>query len=165
MGYFDALTASWFGTDASGRTLYFPWGVLGAGYITENDEQAARLRRFLKWEMMIALSSCSLVRSVSGDLPTLLFLLVYTIWRYFRFKVETKGLAKSTEKWADATPNTFALAVFAGASLFALVAFSTLIFTKTSKILPILGFACALFCLVWSVRLLRATSDSDKPPA
>jgi hypothetical protein len=33
MGYFDALTSSSFKKDESGKTVFYPWGVLGKGHI------------------------------------------------------------------------------------------------------------------------------------
>jgi hypothetical protein len=33
MGYFDALTSNAFKTAPDGRKLFFPWGVLGRGYV------------------------------------------------------------------------------------------------------------------------------------
>ena len=47
MGYFDALTSSYFKTAADGRKLFFPWGVLGRGYLFDSDRDYERLRRQL----------------------------------------------------------------------------------------------------------------------
>jgi hypothetical protein len=37
MGFFNALTSSGFKTGQDGRKLFFPWGVLGRGYIIDSE--------------------------------------------------------------------------------------------------------------------------------
>jgi hypothetical protein len=44
MGYFDALTSSYFKDGADGQKIFFPWGVLGRGYALPSDEAYDRLR-------------------------------------------------------------------------------------------------------------------------
>ena len=43
MGYFDALTSSYFKTTPDGRKLFFPWGVLGRGYTIDSEQDYERL--------------------------------------------------------------------------------------------------------------------------
>jgi hypothetical protein len=47
MGYFEALAASSFITDSEGRRVFFPWGVLGRGYVVPTDHEYERLRATL----------------------------------------------------------------------------------------------------------------------
>lgn len=48
MGYFDALTSSSFRTTPGGSRLFFPWGVLGRGYIIGSESEYKRLRSQIK---------------------------------------------------------------------------------------------------------------------
>ena len=48
MGYFDALTSSVFKTASDGRKLFFPWGVMGNGYVVVSEQDYQRLRRQCK---------------------------------------------------------------------------------------------------------------------
>jgi hypothetical protein len=41
----DALTNSSFKTTKDGRRFFFPWGVLGRGYLIPNEQDFDRLRR------------------------------------------------------------------------------------------------------------------------
>jgi len=47
MGYFEAIAASSFTTDAGGRHLFFPWGVFGKGYIVPTEDDYLHLRATL----------------------------------------------------------------------------------------------------------------------
>jgi hypothetical protein len=48
MGYFDALTSSYFKTTQDGRKLFFPWGVMGRGYVFASEQDYQRLQRQVK---------------------------------------------------------------------------------------------------------------------
>ena len=43
MGYFEGLTSSSFKTTQDGRRLFFPWGVLGGGYIITSEQDYQQL--------------------------------------------------------------------------------------------------------------------------
>jgi hypothetical protein len=55
MGYFDALTSSCFKTAHDGRKLFFPWGVLGRGYVIPSNADYERLRGQLKIYTIVSL--------------------------------------------------------------------------------------------------------------
>src|SRR5262245_19037708 len=55
MGYFDALTSSSFKTTPEGHRLFFPWGVLGRGYIIGSEPEYKRLRRQVKIYLIIGM--------------------------------------------------------------------------------------------------------------
>ena len=55
MGYFDNLAASSFKSDSDGKTVFFPWGIVGRGYILKNPEQEKELKRFIKIYHIISL--------------------------------------------------------------------------------------------------------------
>ena len=55
MGYFDNLTATSSKTDSSGRTVFFPWEIIGKGYILKNKQQEQELKQFIKIYHIISL--------------------------------------------------------------------------------------------------------------
>ena len=55
MGYFDALTSSAFKTTEDGRRLFFPWGVLGRGYVL-SQSQYERLQKQVRIYTIVALA-------------------------------------------------------------------------------------------------------------
>ena len=55
MGYFDALSSASFKTSHDGRRLFFPWGVLGRGYVIEYEQDAKRIEQEIKIFMIVAL--------------------------------------------------------------------------------------------------------------
>ena len=71
MGYFDGLTSTSFKTAQDGRKLFFPWGVLGHGYVLASEQDDARLRRQLKAYVMISLPLIILTGLLAGNLATL----------------------------------------------------------------------------------------------
>ena len=56
MGYFDALTSGAFKTTQDGRRLFFPWGVLGRGYVLASEQDYDRLHRQIKIYIIVALA-------------------------------------------------------------------------------------------------------------
>lgn len=55
MGYFEGLTSSSFKTTEDGRRLFFPWGVLGRGYLVGSEDDYGRLRKQVKTYMVVSL--------------------------------------------------------------------------------------------------------------
>jgi hypothetical protein len=56
MGYFDALTSSSFKTTLDGHRLFFPWGVLGRGYVIGSEPEYKRLRGHVKIYLIIGIA-------------------------------------------------------------------------------------------------------------
>lgn len=56
MGYFKRLADSSFKVDNQGNTLFFPWGILGRGYVLPNIETEKKVRRFVTWYHFIGLT-------------------------------------------------------------------------------------------------------------
>jgi hypothetical protein len=55
MGYFDALSSTCFKTAQDGRKLFFPWGVLGRGYVIESEQASKRIAHEIKIFMIVSL--------------------------------------------------------------------------------------------------------------
>jgi hypothetical protein len=47
MGSFDAMTNRYFKSAQDGSKLFFPWGMLGRGYVVASDEDYERMRHQL----------------------------------------------------------------------------------------------------------------------
>jgi hypothetical protein len=56
MGYFSALSGSAFKTAGNGRKLFFPWGILGHGYVVASETDFLRLRMQITIFMISALA-------------------------------------------------------------------------------------------------------------
>jgi hypothetical protein len=100
MGFFNALTSSGFKTGQDGRKLFFPWGVLGRGYIIDSEPSYERLRRQVKAWMIVSLvliiGSNSLVGALASFVVTGLLIGFYLIWMLFllgRFNRSDEGLS------------------------------------------------------------------------
>lgn len=151
MGYFDGLTEASFKKDSQGQTLFFPWGVIGKGYIVTDSKKEAQLRKFTKLNYMITLPVVIFNQVVFGYVPNLILLPIYLITFVLLLKKYTSGLPIATDKLkvAEAYKNSARKH-----SLFTLVALglSSLIFTIMGVIFIVEGrnvilgaFAVALF--------------------
>jgi hypothetical protein len=55
MGFFEVLTSSCFKSALDGRKLFFPWGVIGKGYVVTSEAAFLRLKRQYVWYMVVGL--------------------------------------------------------------------------------------------------------------
>ena len=53
--YFEGLIEGSFKTAADGQRLFYPWGVLGKGYVLLGVQAEQRIRRFMKIYYMVSL--------------------------------------------------------------------------------------------------------------
>jgi hypothetical protein len=98
MGYLDAVTGRYFKTAADGRKLFFPWGVLGRGYVLDSDHDYERLRQRLKTYSILALvaiiGSSALQIPVVAIVVTGLLIVFYLVWVSYLLR----GLQPSEER-------------------------------------------------------------------
>jgi hypothetical protein len=84
MGYFDALTTSYFKTAADGRKPFFPCGVLGRGYFLGSERDYEQLRRRLKTYTILALvataGSTALQIPIAAIVTPTLLIAFYSLW-------------------------------------------------------------------------------------
>jgi len=66
MGLLDGLTASTFGTDETGHTVFFPNGVFGAGYVLDTPAREQRIRRFVTAYLVVGFVVACLGGSLAG---------------------------------------------------------------------------------------------------
>jgi hypothetical protein len=101
MGYFEAIAASSFATDSQGRRLFYPWGVLGKGYVIPTDDDYRRLQTTLVRTYQILIPTMILLIVLAHRWmplvpfgPVLLFLFSYPIW----VRRVTSGWSRSAER-------------------------------------------------------------------
>jgi hypothetical protein len=98
MGYFDALTSGAFKTDKDGRRLFFPWGVLGRGYVLASERDYERLQRQIKIYIIVALvliiGTGLLEAYIWSVIAVALLTAFYVVWA----KYLLRGLQPSDER-------------------------------------------------------------------
>ena len=77
MGYFDGLTDGIFKTDSEGRFLFYPWGVLGKGYVLPDDSKKQEVRQFVSLWYKVSLPAIIVV----GMLIVSIIMVVFVIPR------------------------------------------------------------------------------------
>lgn len=97
MGYFDALTSGAFKTAQDGRRLFFPWGVVGPGYVLASEQDYDRLHRHIKIFMIVALVliiGTMTLQVYVGATVTVLLMAGYAAWA----RNEVRGLKPADER-------------------------------------------------------------------
>lgn len=92
MGYFDGLSDAIFKTDAKGRSIFYPWGVLGKGYILSNEPRKQQIRRFIKFYYMVSLPSIIAVGILLGWIISVALLPIFFFWYFFATARLLRGL-------------------------------------------------------------------------
>jgi hypothetical protein len=89
MSYFDAMTNPYFKSAQDGRRLFFPWGILGHGYVVASQEDYERLRRRLGAFILIWLLLVVGTVAWNLDLGVIaidLGVALYAIWAVYRIR-------------------------------------------------------------------------------
>lgn len=150
MGYFDGITDASFKTDSQGRNVFYPWGILGSGYILESEEQKQKFRKFFSRMYMIVFAVIIVVQTVFTAWLNVALLPFFYLWFHFALKKMTKGLEKSSEKLKTSeayknsakSHNLFTLILLELAS-FVFVALGFLMVYKGQKV--IFGYIAIVF--------------------
>ncbi|MCC6138381.1 MAG: hypothetical protein IT287_07090 [Bdellovibrionaceae bacterium] len=98
MGYFDGLTEASFKKNNLGQTLYYPWGVMGKGYLVIDNAREQQLRKFTKLNYLITLPVVIFNQVIFGVLPNLILLPIYIVTFIFLLRKYTSNLPVVTEK-------------------------------------------------------------------
>ena len=105
LSYFDGLTAASFKTDPQGRTVFYPWGTLGSGYVLEDEEAHERVRTFVKRFYKAAipaiippLAALSLYGVLGILICSAVLMILILGWYTVAVNRITAGLAPSNEK-------------------------------------------------------------------
>ena len=98
MGYFDGLTDGIFKTDSEGRFLFYPWGVLGKGYVLPDDSKKQEVRQFVSLWYKVSLPAIIVVGAGIGWIFTLGLLPLLLPWYFFTMARLLRGLATTSTR-------------------------------------------------------------------
>ena len=91
MAFLDRMTDSWFKTNNSGQVAFYPWGILGKGYILGGDEKEKQVRRFGRRFLLFGLGLVFLTIVTVGPAFGLLWLPFSTLFYWWRVNSMLKG--------------------------------------------------------------------------
>ena len=148
MGYFDGLASGIIKKDVNNNSVYYPWGVLGKGFVLPDDKREAEIKSMviLFYQLFFAVFVLFFIlfkHSLSFGLSTLGLL----AWFLYKSKQLTKDCPKSQEKLtlkegytnsAKAHNKTVLWILFGVSVLFALGAI-VLLFSGKTLVLGIFG--------------------------
>jgi len=77
MGFFRRLTDSSFKTDSDGKTIFYPWGVFGKGYVLPSKEYEEKIRSFLTKYYAFGLIAIIVIGAFLGLWFVLLFMVPF----------------------------------------------------------------------------------------
>lgn len=87
-----------FKKDESGKTVFYPWGTLGKGYIFPDEKTEERLRGFERIYAMVSLPLSIAVIAIAGLIYSIPLLLILTVWYQFKVKALIGGFPISDRK-------------------------------------------------------------------
>ncbi len=157
MGFLDGLIELGFKKDSEGNTLFYPWGILGSGYVIKSDEEMKRIRVLMKRCLFLVTPFIICIYVVNKVWFGLVLLIVVQAWLLYSVKKITKGLSKSTEKFlgSDAFQNSaesfplFILIIFEVGAITGIVALLVLLYFGQDALILTLGiFLFFLFGLM-----------------
>jgi hypothetical protein len=90
MGYFDDLAGSYFKLDANGRTLFFPYGIIGGGYVIASPAERQWITRAITIYMPTAgvLTAAVIMGSgiVGGIVIGAVLIAFYFAWMMYQLR-------------------------------------------------------------------------------
>lgn len=96
MSYFDGMIAGLFRPEeATGRTIFFPNGVIGRGYVLPDAAAEQRVRRIMRWVMI-----GTLAMTVGGMQVLLAVFGQPMAWPWEPWAIAIAGLAVFTTIWS-----------------------------------------------------------------
>lgn len=101
MSFFGAIADSYFKKSSEGKIIFYPWGVIGSGYIIPTEERTAQLKKSFKRLCVFSLLFVYLVLFLGkafGWPVGLGFMLLYTFGYYIGVQAVTRNLVKTDEK-------------------------------------------------------------------
>lgn len=98
MSFLDSFSDPLFKKSKSGESIFYPWGVLGKGYVVTSDSEADRIRATLKWCNFGAIMVSIMCLQVLGLVYSLIFVGIYYVGYTLWTGSVTKRMAVSSEK-------------------------------------------------------------------
>ena len=171
MGYFEGITASYFKTDKEGNTVFYPYGILGKGYILP-EERKVLFRRLIKKYMQISLPLAIATTMFLKWWLVLLFvfpfyLLAYAIWmnkltKNFKKSTDKLTLSESTTNSARSHNLTTLWLLEIGSLLFVIVGIFIVITSPKDWYRGILSIAFFGFTGYVGLKMIKAKKKSGK---
>ncbi len=84
-------------TDKDGRLIYFPWGVLGAGYVIDDESRGAQIRRFIKQDVLFLTVGFVLLSYMLESMVLWPLFFAALCFYHWRTRALTAGLEKVPE--------------------------------------------------------------------
>jgi hypothetical protein len=98
MGYFDALASGAFKIGQDGRRLFFPWGVLGGGYVLASEQDYERLRRRVKIYIVVSLVLIIGASILHAYLVTAALVILLSVFYFIWTRIIVRGLEPAAER-------------------------------------------------------------------
>ncbi len=97
MGLFD--NAGLFKKDFEGKTVFFPWGSMGKGYVVPTVAEDERLRRVIKISNMVIMFAiaASYIIFLGSLVPLAIICPISFAWYVIWVHITTKGMSQSYE--------------------------------------------------------------------
>ena len=97
LGYFDALADSSF-KKIDGQWCFYPWGVLGRGYVIPTEQEYLRIRSLTKRRTQVWLPLVILTGALAGWAWAVALLPVFGIWYFASVRAIAQPLQKTSER-------------------------------------------------------------------
>lgn len=99
MGYFDGLASGIIKKDKDNQPVYYPWGVLGKGYVLPNAERETAIKNMviLFYQIFFGILFLHLIL-IKNVLIFAVLVIALVIWFLVKSKQLTKDCPKSDEK-------------------------------------------------------------------
>jgi hypothetical protein len=174
MGYFDALTASYFKTTPDGRRLFYPWGVFGRGYTIPSEQQYERLRGRIKTYTIAALvliiGAAVLLKSLWAFAVAGLLIVFYRAWTPFLLRDlqpsdEKLSLTESMTAQARAQSGSILWLLLILSLLFVATGIAMLVFDPDRWLTAVSGTVFFGLCAAVFVRMLVLQRRARAPQA
>jgi len=100
MGYFKHLADSSFKTDDKGNILFYPWGILGRGYVLPDKKAEEKIRRFIRWYYIIGFTFLFIVGIVLRlwIIASIILLPIAMLVWWVQSNIYIRGLKQTSEK-------------------------------------------------------------------
>jgi hypothetical protein len=98
MRVLDTLTDELFKSDGEGRTIFYPLGVRGKGYVIPNSDKTRELRRFVKFYYVVSLSLIFVTNLTVGWIFGVVWAFPLIFWYWLGINRQLVGLATTMEK-------------------------------------------------------------------
>jgi hypothetical protein len=174
MGYFDGLASGIFKKNKQNQSVYYPWGVLGKGYVLPDTERETAIKNMVIMFYQLFFAILIMFFIIFNNMLTFgIGTLGLVVWFLYKSKQLTKDCPVSTEKLTLKEGYTNSAKAHNMWVLYALLAVSV-IFTLIGLVLLIggrsvgaglflgilFGACCAAFVYMIRVKKQQANSQS-----